>query len=141
MQIITKKQYNFNAVLMLLIGSVAFAAGTYMLMAPKHVVDIAAIKSQKFTSCMSAIASANMGGTQDLAANKITVIKTDIQDFKFTLASASYVISECEGFEMVKMCMGSGCQPAGYSMDLLYSDKAREQPTRVQSLAQGLIKK
>jgi hypothetical protein len=141
MQIMTKKQFNFNAVLMLLIGSVAFAAGTFMLMAPKQEIDPLALKRQKFTSCMSAISVANMSGTQDVPNNKITVVKPDIQDFKYTLASASFIISECEGFEMQKMCIGSGCDPAGYSMDLIYSENAREKPVPIQATLQNLMKK
>lgn len=141
MQIMTKKQFNFNAILMLCIGSLAFASGTIMLMAPKQEVDIIALKKDKLSSCLSVVSIANMAANPDFSSFKITVSQSDTSNFKYTLAEASFVISECEGFEMQKMCMGTECPIPGYSMELVYSDTAREKPGLIQSKVQSLLRK
>ncbi|MFK4132129.1 hypothetical protein ACI2KR_07500 [Pseudomonas luteola] len=137
----TKKSYNFNAVLMLLVGSVAFAAGGYSFLAPKIEIDESAVKTQKFSNCSSAVSGADFATKANVINNVIEVTSPDLTNFKYTFSTASYIISECEGFVMKKMCYGAGCTPTGFSMTLEYSAEARQRPSPAQVTLQKLLHK
>ncbi|MDU8351329.1 hypothetical protein RYA05_05370 [Pseudomonas syringae pv. actinidiae] len=141
MQIMTKHQYNLNAIVMSIVGVISLSAGIYMLMSPKHEVDPISIKREKFTICQSAASLANMSATPDMVKNSMIVTSVDTSNFKHTLSSASYVVSECEGFVMKTMCMGESCNPAGFTMNLDYSIEARQQPSELKVKLTDLLHK
>lgn len=141
MQIMTKHQYNLNGLFLTLVGIGAFAFGISMFMSPKQVINANAIKGEKFTQCQSAAALANMSAALDVVGNKITIISNDLSNFKSTLASASFVISECDGFIMKEMCLGDSCSTSGFVMDLSYSDQAKVKQSAVQVKLKDVLKK
>lgn len=141
MQIITKKQYALNAVVLSLVGIASFALGLNMYLSPKQVINVNAIKGEKFIQCQSAAALANMGASVEILKNKVTIISPDLSNYHATLASASFIISECEGFVMKEMCFGSSCSTSGLVMELEYSPKARAQKSEVHTAIQKALTK
>ena len=126
MEIITKKQYNLNAIVLTAIGLGSLAFGISMFLSPKQTVNENALKGEKFTQCQSAAALANMGASSDIRNNKVTILSSDLNNFKATFAAASFVVSECEGFEMKEMCFGTSCSSNGLVMELEYKGNADE---------------
>lgn len=140
MQVMTKHQYNINAIVLSLVGAGAMAFGISMFASPKQEVNANAVKREKIIQCQSASALANMGVALDASGNKITVLTSDISNFQATLAAASFVISECDGFVMKEMCIGESCT-SSFVMDLEYSSEAKVQPSEIQVKLKDVLKK